>query len=171
MNWDAMGAVGEIIGAAAVVVTLAYLALQVRASTKESEANHIAVNAGQIADVRSRFIEHADVWTKGNAGDELTAAERFVFDELVALKTSQHFFNFFRTTVRGTGREGIHVSEMARFLHDSPAAYRSWRNQMETARLTRHRHGAYWDNTWPRAVIEAVAVLEGMEEAPSTQRA
>ncbi len=36
MNWDAIGAVGEIIGAAAVVVTLAYLALQVRPSTKDA---------------------------------------------------------------------------------------------------------------------------------------
>ena len=30
MNWDAIGAIGEIIGAIAVVVTLAYLAIQVR---------------------------------------------------------------------------------------------------------------------------------------------
>lgn len=34
MNWEAIGAVGEIIGAIAVVVTLAYLAVQVRNSTK-----------------------------------------------------------------------------------------------------------------------------------------
>ena len=123
MNWDAIGAVGEIIGAAAVVATLAYLALQVRASTKESEANHFSVNAGQNAEVRTRFIEHADVWIRGNAGDELSAAERFVFDQLVLLKTGQYFFNFTRSRIRGTSREGIHVSELARFLHDSPAAY------------------------------------------------
>jgi len=34
MNWEAIGAIGEIIGAAAVVVTLAYLAVQVRNSTR-----------------------------------------------------------------------------------------------------------------------------------------
>lgn len=34
MNWEAIGAVGEIIGAVAVVVTLAYLAVQVRNSTR-----------------------------------------------------------------------------------------------------------------------------------------
>ena len=34
MNWDAVGAVGEIIGAAAVVVTLIYLAAQVRAGNR-----------------------------------------------------------------------------------------------------------------------------------------
>lgn len=34
MNWDAISAIGEIVGAAAVVVTLAYLAIQIRNSTK-----------------------------------------------------------------------------------------------------------------------------------------
>jgi hypothetical protein len=34
MNWEAIGAIGEIIGALAVVVTLAYLAVQVRNSTR-----------------------------------------------------------------------------------------------------------------------------------------
>ena len=38
MNWDALAAIGEIIGALAVVVTLGYLAIQVRHSVNVSEA-------------------------------------------------------------------------------------------------------------------------------------
>jgi len=34
MNWEAIGAIGEIIGATAVVITLAYLAVQIRNSTR-----------------------------------------------------------------------------------------------------------------------------------------
>ena len=34
MNWEAIGAIGEIIGAVAVVVTLAYLAIQIRNNTQ-----------------------------------------------------------------------------------------------------------------------------------------
>ena len=34
MNWDAIGAIGEIIGAGAVVATLGYLAVQIRQNTK-----------------------------------------------------------------------------------------------------------------------------------------
>ncbi len=37
MNWEAIGAVGEIVGAAAVVVTLIYLAAQVRQNTKSMD--------------------------------------------------------------------------------------------------------------------------------------
>ena len=38
MNWDAIGAVGEIVGAAAVVLTLLYLALQVRGQNRQSRS-------------------------------------------------------------------------------------------------------------------------------------
>lgn len=37
MNWDAIGAVGEVIGAIAVVATLIYLSLQTRQNTKAVE--------------------------------------------------------------------------------------------------------------------------------------
>ena len=36
MNWDALGAVGEIVGAAAVVLTLGYLSVRIRRNSKSS---------------------------------------------------------------------------------------------------------------------------------------
>ena len=39
MNWDAIGSIGEIIGAAAVVISLIYLAAQVRQNSKIVAAN------------------------------------------------------------------------------------------------------------------------------------
>ena len=37
MNWDAIGAIGEALGAVGVIVTLLYLSLQVKASTLASK--------------------------------------------------------------------------------------------------------------------------------------
>jgi len=37
MNWEAIGAVGELLGAAAVFLSLLYLAVQIKANTKSSE--------------------------------------------------------------------------------------------------------------------------------------
>jgi len=34
MNWEAIGAIGEIVGAVAVVVTIGYLAVQIRQNTR-----------------------------------------------------------------------------------------------------------------------------------------
>ncbi len=39
MNWEAIGAIGEIIGAGAVVVTLGYLATQIRQSNKNAKTD------------------------------------------------------------------------------------------------------------------------------------
>lgn len=36
MNWDAIGAIGELIGATAVVISVVYLAVQIRGQTSES---------------------------------------------------------------------------------------------------------------------------------------
>jgi hypothetical protein len=44
MNWEALGAIGEIVGAVAVVVTLGYLAVQIRQNTRSVRAaSHHAV--------------------------------------------------------------------------------------------------------------------------------
>jgi hypothetical protein len=39
MNWDAFGAIGEIIGAIGVVITLVYLAYQISQNTHQPAAN------------------------------------------------------------------------------------------------------------------------------------
>jgi len=51
MNWDAIGAVGEILGALVVVVTLMYLAAQVRASQRATAADIYQTRAMSRADV------------------------------------------------------------------------------------------------------------------------
>ncbi len=49
MNWEAIGAVGEIFGALAVVVSLVYLATQIRSQNRESRiaASHEITTAFQ----------------------------------------------------------------------------------------------------------------------------
>jgi hypothetical protein len=47
MNWDAVGAIGETIGALAVVITLAYLAIQIRVSRSvAADANRLTRTNG-----------------------------------------------------------------------------------------------------------------------------
>jgi hypothetical protein len=39
LNWDAIGAVGEVVGAAAVVATLVYLSIQIRQNTRSNQVS------------------------------------------------------------------------------------------------------------------------------------
>ncbi|MEJ2239686.1 MAG: hypothetical protein P8X82_15425, partial [Gemmatimonadales bacterium] len=82
MNWDALGAIGEIVGAAGVVVSLLYLASQVRNNSRQ--LRHASAQAvldklngliGQLA-----FTAGAgDVWSRGLSGlDTLKDDEELV---------------------------------------------------------------------------------------------
>ena len=48
MNWDAIDAIGEILGASAVVASLVYLAVQIRHNTKQVDATRRSVRTGLI---------------------------------------------------------------------------------------------------------------------------
>lgn len=67
MNWEAIGAVGEIIGAAAVVVSVIYLALQIRAQNVESRLGATRDLASKRAEPLKLLIgddSAIEVWLK-----------------------------------------------------------------------------------------------------------
>ena len=68
MNWDAIGAIGEIVGAFAVVLTLFYLAAQIKQSSRATQA--AAADAWVAALQKSNELQLAnehtmDVWHRG----------------------------------------------------------------------------------------------------------
>ena len=48
MNWNAIGAVAELVGASGVIASLLYLAVQIRQSTKQSIAEQVPEKIRQI---------------------------------------------------------------------------------------------------------------------------
>ena len=57
MNWDAIGAIGEIIGAIAVVATLFYLAIQVRETRKDAKLSAIQAQRSAVQANRELRIQ------------------------------------------------------------------------------------------------------------------
>ena len=95
MNWDALGAISETIGAIAVIVTLAYLAVQIRQNTRATQtASHHAItdslNLGNIAVAQD--AELAQIWITGCVDrTTLTEVERERLDSL--LRAYFHVFD------------------------------------------------------------------------------
>jgi hypothetical protein len=56
-----LGAIGEFVGAIAVVFTLLYLALQIRQNTKAVQASAVDVSISRANDVRESLYENAEV--------------------------------------------------------------------------------------------------------------
>jgi len=80
VNWDAVGAIGEIVGAMAVVASLAYLALQIRAQNAESRAAAMHEVSAGFRDTIGSFADSqiAEIMIKANEDlDSLSDVERF----------------------------------------------------------------------------------------------
>ena len=82
MDWEAAGAVGEIVGAIAVVASLAYLAVQIRTQNREARAASVHEVLQHYSNAVSRLHEPemADIWVAAmESFDGLTPSQRLRF--------------------------------------------------------------------------------------------
>lgn len=87
MNWDAIGAIGEVVGAIGVMLTLGYLAYQIRQNTNQLEQNALTARASAQTAVNTALRENrqsifetsemAEIFETGNIDpDKLTSTQR-----------------------------------------------------------------------------------------------
>jgi len=70
MNWEAIGAVGETVGALAVLVTLVYLSIQIRQNTKSVQAAAVDSANSQVSRIREVIFSDAGVANMYRRGNE-----------------------------------------------------------------------------------------------------
>ena len=126
-----LGNYGEFVGAIAVVITLAYLAVQIRQNTGVTRAaSHHAIvealNRGNLA--QAEDAELAQIWVSGseNRGG-LSEAERQRFDMLL-LSYFHVFDSLWYSAKIGTAERDLLLSEEKGFVHlmNSAGVYEWW---------------------------------------------
>ena len=93
MNWEAIGAIGEAIGAVGVIASLIYLAVQVRASTRASAVESKLASTRMRTDFLNYLIESSDLnnlFTQGRQSIEPLSIEDYYRFSNMAL----HAFSF-----------------------------------------------------------------------------
>jgi hypothetical protein len=130
MDWDAIGAIGEVSGALAVVVTLVVLIVQLRQNTSEVRASTIqSLHEKSIQVFGESMISDIPVLlAKTQSGEELTSAERQRY--IMFLRRNLQLFELVLMQYR-QGRLSQEVMD----------AY----NQ----RMRSHFDFAHWDELWP----------------------
>ena len=86
MNWEAIGALGEILGAAAVVVSLVYLAAQIRVQNREARlaAMHEVWQSFRESISATGTLQNAEIFARANQDfDGLSDAELLVTISMV----------------------------------------------------------------------------------------
>ena len=135
MNWDAIGAIGEILGAGAVVVSLFYLATQIRAQNRESRvaAMHDILTAFRESYTQFNDGDIADIFVRGNqAFESLTAAEKVrLFATLTPLlRVLEEAFVQHRQG-RFDGELWDAMTKQYSFLFSAPTCEELWRQRKD----------------------------------------
>jgi hypothetical protein len=76
MNWDALGSLSELVGAIAVVVTLAYLAIQIRENNKMMRATPKRDQAEQTRNLTTLLFDRPEYVSRILSEADLTAEEQ-----------------------------------------------------------------------------------------------
>ena len=130
MNWDAIGAIGDLISALAVVATLIYFGVQIRGMESAEYANRLNQIVGANVEIFKMELEYAELILRGNRGEQLNELESFQIDRIFRAHNSFAFHGHRREVASGPRR--IRSVEFARVLVQNPvylAAWRSWRER------------------------------------------
>ena len=121
MNWDAIGAIGEMIGASAVVISVVYLALQIRKQTHESRLAATRELNNQNVQSQTVITENAEI-----ASIYLKAVRDYEsLPDLDRLRISLQFQRNFRMLEQ----QFLHIKSgnvEASYLESVNKAYREW---------------------------------------------
>ncbi len=147
MNWEAIGAIGEILGAIAVIGTLAYLAVQVRHLKSELHVSSFRDMTESFAGVSNSVAtspELAAALEKANAGESLTPVEIRMLDS--------HFIswmNAFELLYTQVSTEAIEIQQVT-----IAGVLTTFLSQERWARGYWDRKKNYWSKNF-QAVIDA----------------
>jgi hypothetical protein len=138
MNWEAIGAIGEIVGATAVVLTLIYVAIQIKQNTAASRAQAINQINSQWGGLMSQIATNeglAKIYRKATEGGDLGPDETVQYTAYMSA-----FFAFLEELYllhqSGTYEEDLGEGDALEFLTptvrrllSSPAAVRWWKEE------------------------------------------
>ncbi|MGB5326252.1 MAG: hypothetical protein WBN40_12620 [Pseudomonadales bacterium] len=130
MNWEAIGAVGEVLGAVGVILTLFYLAVQIRQNTAMMTAQTVQASVDATQRVLLFRAEHANVRAilRKSRSDEKLSRDEF---ELLAAYLQATFMNF-----------------QARLQHNTRGVFDASVNESYENILVDYLEGAYVQRWW-----------------------
>lgn len=123
--------VAELVGIAAIVASILFLAVQIQQSQEIAESERGYSSLENRMALSLAIADHAAIWNAGNAGQELDEVEATVYANLIE---SLHWVHWsaWRSADKYeliTTRE-IVATDFAGFLHWNPGALHEWRRYL-----------------------------------------
>ena len=152
MNWEAIGAIGEVFGALAVLVTLFYFAVQIRQSNKLAEAQS------------QRELLNFDVFTPLVTNPTLTTEFRACLNRYEEQDSDvKTRFNFIMTNWHLQMESVFRMNEKGLIAEVSYKGYLTWYNSL----LSTPGGSVWWREVRPTHAPDFVAALEALKNDPA----
>lgn len=129
MNWDAIGAIGEILGALAVVLTLGYLAIQVRQNTHGMKVAAKLEIDKQFTSYTDLLLNDPDLFelqTRGLTGQEFSTIDAAKFSLLMQRLTWNFSSMHYQYMTQELSEEDWHESRRLIKWITASGGFRSW---------------------------------------------
>jgi len=152
----------EGVGIVAIVASLVFVGLQMR------QAQDIALSQGMVDNLANQFTlsntinANADIWVRGNAGDELDESEAAIYRNLLRDMNAYAVFTVMRLRRMGQHATAENtIADFAGYLHDNPGALQIWNSRQEL--LDRNRGlltpDVHATSTWQREIRSKLDTL------------
>ncbi len=159
-NWKGAA---ELIGVTAIVASLIFVGLQLRQSQDIALSELSASRHASRVELDNAISDHADIWARGNAGDELDYADSVIYRRLIH---SMHWASWesWRQNLRfgQTTPTALNVADFASFLYQNPGARKAWTTYIENRES--HRlflvPEEYERNRFADSVVQDLAKLD-----------
>ena len=169
MDWTAIGAVGELVGAVAVVVSLIYLSRQVRQNTRALRTANAATVKQNFQTIARAFITDrgaSDIILRALKRDELTPAEQlsayaWFFD---VLKSGELAYSQYRS---GDLDEAVWEASLQFFLAywTTPGMREYWRDRRQAFTPDFREAMDRWLESDPGQLTRSDTLYAGMSKA------
>lgn len=127
MQYTGWKDIAELVGIVAIVASLIFVGLQMKQSQDITLSETDVSFAGNLVEFAALTADHAELWNRGNAGEELSAAELEIYSNLLSSKFYLYMSNWRRNSRFGQrGAADISAARFAVFLSRNPGARATW---------------------------------------------
>ena len=125
--------IAEAIGVAAIVASLLFVGFQLRQDAQIARAEVFGTFIATTIEMNQENYPYADLIIKANRGEELSEAERYILDDMVANMAQNVIFLYFRGQQVGEIGSSTNELNFAAHLFENPGLRAAWeRNSLRT---------------------------------------
>jgi len=153
----------EIVGAVAIIASLAFVGIQLRQSQNIAVAEGYATIFSTQIEIGNSIKEHVNIWRRGTSNGDLTEDESAIFAILVNQVNESKVMGYvYMGGIEGYDAAEFQVKEFAAFLYQNPGARKAWDDRESS--LIKYRtllsdDGTY-SSSWTDRVHARLVILD-----------